>query len=299
MSWIFLALLVPLIYAIITLIDDNLLSYVYRSPRVGASISGLFGILPAIILVATVDVGNVPTKLIMLAIFTGMLSVFAIYFYFVGLSKASPSVVSALMSLSPAIIPFLAYFVVGERLGLQAILGFSIVIVATICYSMVEMGEFRLSKALIPVLVAGLSLDFVAVINKYIYTNTGFLSAYFYYSIGLVIAGIVLMSLFNQGDKRTLATIFQRRYILLVLLLVIVELMSLIASFTFNKALSLGPVSLVSAIENIQPIFVLLITLIFFRLAPHFFLEAKSPGVKTKALLALAMIFGVYIAVSG
>lgn len=299
MSWIYLALLVPLIYAIITLIDDNLLSYVYRSPRVAAAISGLFGILPALILIATVNVEKVPINLMALSVVTGMVTVIAYYLYFQGLAKSSPSVVAALMSLSPAVIPFIAYFAVGERLGLSAVLGFSIVIVAAVCYSMVELGEFRLSKALLPVFIAGLSLDFVAVVNKYVYLHTSFLNAYFYYSLGLVVAGIILMSFFNQADKKTLATIFQRRYILLVLLLVIVEIMSLVAGFTFNKALSLGPVSLVAAIENIQPIFVLLITLTFFKLAPHFFLEAKSPGIKTKALLSIAMIFGVYIAVRG
>jgi len=299
MSWIFLALLVPLIYAIITLIDDNLLSYVYRSPRVAAAISGLFGVLPALIVVAIADVDKVPINLILLSLITGALTVISYYLYFQGLSRTSPSVVAALMSLSPAVIPFIAYFAVGERLGLAAILGFSIVIVAAVCYSMVEMGEFRLSKALIPVFLAGLSLDFVAVINKYVYSHTDFINAYFYYCIGLVIAGIVLMSFFNQKDKKTLATIFQRRYILLVLLLVFAEVLSLLAGFIFGKALSLGPVSLVAAIENIQPIFVLLITLSFFKLAPHFFLEAKSPGIKTKALLSLAMIFGVFVAVRG
>ena len=299
MSWIYLALLVPLIYAIITLIDDNLLSYVYRSPRVAAAISGLFGVLPALIVVAIADVDKVPLKLVLLSLATGALTVISYYLYFQGLSRASPSVVAALMSLSPAIIPFIAYFAVGERLGLAAILGFMIVIVAAVCYSMVEMGEFRLSKAIIPVFIAGLSLDFVAIINKYVYTHTSFLNAYFYYCIGLVVAGIIFMSMFNQSDKKTLATIFQRRYILLVLLLVIAEIMALVAGFMFCKALSMGPVSLVAAIENIQPIFVLLITLSFFKLAPQFFLEAENPGIKTKALLSLAMIFGVYVAVRG
>ena len=140
MSWIYLALLVPLIYAIITLIDDNLLSYVYRSPRVAAAISGLFGVLTALIVVAIADVDKVPLKLVLLSLATGALTVISYYLYFQGLSRASPSVVAALMSLSPAIIPFIAYFAVGERLGLAAILGFMIVIVAAVCYSMVEMG---------------------------------------------------------------------------------------------------------------------------------------------------------------
>lgn len=299
MSWIYLALLVPLIYAIITIIDDNLLSYVYRSPKVAAAITGLFGILPAMILVAIADVEKVPVKLALFSMTAGLLTAIGYYLYFKGLSTASPSVVSALMCMSPAVIPFIAYFAVGERLSLLSILGFSIVIVAAVSYSMVEAGEFKISKALVPVFFAGLSLDIAAVTNKYVYTNTNFLNAYFYYTVGLVVAAIILMSLFNQADKKTLATIFQRRYILLVLLLVIVGVMSLVAEFAFNKALSIGPVSLVAAIENIQPIFVLLITLSFYKLAPHFFLEAKTPGIKTKALLSLAMIFGVYIAVKG
>ena len=299
MSWIILALLVPFIYAIITLIDNNLLSYVYRSPKVAGAISGVFGVLPAAVLLIIADVQKVPINLALLAVGTGILTVIAYFLYFQGLSTGSPSVIAALMSLSPAIIPFIAYFFLDERLSLASAIGFAIVIIGAFCYSMVEIGEFRISKSLLPVLLAGLSLDFAAIINKYVYSRTDFLNAYFYYAVGLVIAGTILTFLFNKTDKKTIATFLNRRYILLALLLVIVEIMSIIAIFAFNKAISMGPLSLVVAIENITPIFVLMITLAFFKLAPHFFLEAKSPGIKTKILLSIAIIFGVFVAVRG
>ena len=48
MSWFYLALLAPLLYAVVNLIDDNLLQHVYESPYVGTAISGIFGALPLI-----------------------------------------------------------------------------------------------------------------------------------------------------------------------------------------------------------------------------------------------------------
>lgn len=299
MSWVLLALLAPLIYAIITLIDNNLLSYVYRSPIFGAAISGIFGVIPAVIFIIVADIGKVPISLALLSIGTGLLTVIGYYLYFEGLSKASPSVVAALMCLSPAIIPFVAYFVVNERLSLASILGFSIVIIGAVCYSMVEVKELRLSKALVPALFAGFSFDLVAIGNKYIYTKTDFLNAYFYYAIGLALAGFILTIFFNQADKQIISKLLRRRYILLLALLVIVEILSLIAGFVINKAISEGPLSVVVAIENTTPIFILLITITLFKITPHFFLEAKSPGIKTKITLSLAMIFGVFIAVRG
>jgi drug/metabolite transporter (DMT)-like permease len=124
------------------------------------------------------------------------------------LSKTSPSVFSALLSLSPALIPFFAYWIVGERLSLQVILGLLIIIVGAFCYSMVDAGEFRISKALLPVFFAALCLDLVAVANKYIFTKTVFTTGYFYYMIGAIVGGIFFLILLNQSDRRTLQQLF-------------------------------------------------------------------------------------------
>ncbi|HXE10150.1 MAG TPA: hypothetical protein VN554_01865, partial [Verrucomicrobiae bacterium] len=46
MTWFYLALLAPLLYAIVNLLDDNLLQFVYKSPYVAAVSAGFYGSLP-------------------------------------------------------------------------------------------------------------------------------------------------------------------------------------------------------------------------------------------------------------
>jgi len=80
MSWIFLALLAPLISAIVNIFDDNLLGKIYKGALVAAVISGLFGILPAIFILLLRPASiNAPGYLIGLSVLSGILVVFAFY----------------------------------------------------------------------------------------------------------------------------------------------------------------------------------------------------------------------------
>jgi drug/metabolite transporter (DMT)-like permease len=300
MSWIFLALLAPLISAIVNIFDDNLLGKIYKGALVAAVISGLFGILPAIFILLLRPASiNAPGYLIGLSVLSGILVVFAFYAYFKGLEKADPSVVAALLCITPAVIPFVAYFAVGERLTINAVLGFSIVIVAAFLFSLADVRKLTISKAMVPALIAAALFDTVAITNKFVYTKIDFINAYLYFSIGMFIAGLILLfvSLKKQSTKQNLWDIVQKRSPALILLLMLVEALALLAELARNKALSLGDVSLVAGLQNLQPFYVLIISLLFFPFYPKVFRSAQSVNLLPKLLLALAMCFGVFVAV--
>src|SRR4051812_1854468 len=120
MSWFTLALIAPLIWAFVNLIDDHLLKNVYRSATFGAVISGIFGFVPAIYIFLFRDPENLPLKIIASALAAGMLTVLFYYFYFRTLDNDDPSVAIALNNISPALVLVLAFIILGERLhGLQ------------------------------------------------------------------------------------------------------------------------------------------------------------------------------------
>ena len=299
MSWFYLALLAPLLYAIVNLLDDNLLRQVYKSAHAGTIVSGLLGIAPAIlILLFGLGTESLPANLIGLSLIAGFLTILGIYFYFIALERENPSVVMALFALTPAAIPFAAYFLVGERLSLNEIIGFGIVIIAAFIYSLSDIRKFTISKALVPAISAALVFDVVALANKYVYTKVDFYSAYLYFSLGMFIGGLIFLGWQQFTSKKvSIRALYKKNSTKLLLLLVMVEALGLIAGFVSDRALSLGSVSLVMALGNLQPLYILLISVLLFPFFPKYFREAKAGNIKLKFALSALMILGVYIAV--
>lgn len=300
MSWLSLALLAPLLYAIINLLDDNLLRYVYRTPHAGAAISGIFGIVPATIVVI-LDLGGfaISLNLLLLSLLSGFLVVVSFFYYFKGLEKANPSVVAAILCLTPVILPFLAYFIVGERLTASAITGFIILIACGFVYTLLDTKKFTISKALAPILVAAVALDIVALTNKYVYQRLDFYTAYTYASIGMVIGGIFFLVLLKRNAKEFSVVQSYKKYSRkIILLLITAEAISTLAGYLFDRALSLGQVSLVTALGNLQPFYVLFLAVLLYPFRPQFFREAESDNLKYKFLLSIIMVFGVYLLIN-
>lgn len=297
MSWFYLALLAPLLYAITILIDDNLLRHVYRNAHVATIISGCFGILPAsLILLLGQGQESIAGPLIGLSILGGFLLVVSYYFYFRGFETAEPSVVAALFCLTPVAIPFFAHFIVDERLSLLAICGFTAVVAAAFLYSLTDIKKFTVSKALVPVLTSALLIDTVSVANKYIYARADFYTAYIYFSIGMFIGGLVFLALAARpGADVGLRKVMRSKSLGILTLIVCVELFNLAAEFLHDRALSLGPVSLVNALENLQPLYILLISVTLFPFFPRFFREAQSGSNRLKVVLSVVLVAGAYL----
>lgn len=291
MSWFYLALLVPLLYAVVNLIDDNLLQFVYKNRYTATVMAGVSGTLPLLSLFF-LEFNNIPTNLALLSMFAGALTVGFYFYYFKSLQLDSPSVVVALFSLAPATIPFLAYFIVDEKLAAQQIIGFSIVLLASLGLAVSDIRNFKFSKALIPALIAVVFMDAVAITNKYVYNNADFYPAYMYFSLGMGITAFLFYFVRFSENNEALTRI-ARKFKKLIPILIFVELLGLLAEFLLSLAISRGPVSLVKVIEGSQPMFVLLIALALYPFAPKFFREAEDSKPLLKFALMVVIIAGL------
>ncbi len=297
MEWILPALLAPLLWAIVNLLDDNLVRHVYKGALAGSVISGLFGLIPAILILvfARVDI-YIDPRLILIISTAGFLNVVSFFFYFKALQRADPSVVVALFALTPAILPLLAYFIVDERLSTWQIIGFSTIILASIIYSMTDVKRFKFSPALIPALIAAGIFDVVSLANKFVFDRVDFYQAYLYFSFGMFLAGLYFMYLLIfQNNGKDLKGIIRKNSKLLLLLLALVEVIGLSADYVRNYALSIGPLSLVKAFENTQILYVLVISVLLYPLVPKWFPEAKAGKMTLKICMGLVIIAGVYM----
>lgn len=294
MSWFYLALLAPLLFAIVVLIDDNLLRFIYRGPYLASAISGVFGALPLVSLFFVHNL-SIQTPFAVIMVLAGFLTTLYYFFYFRCLERESPSIVIAMLSLVPATLPLLAYFLLDERLlGIQ-IVGFVLVLVASLGLALTSVRKFKFSRALLPVLVVVVLLDIISLLTKYVYEHVDFYPAYMYFAGGMGLGG-VYFSLIIYFDKVKHDFSFIKRNVYKVVpLLIGVELIGIAAEFTSNLAISRGPVSLVRAIEGIQPMYILLIALALYPLWPKHFREAAEGKLAKKFAFMSVIVIGLLL----
>jgi len=293
MSWLYLALLAPLLYAVVNLFDDNLLERVYKSPYLSTVFAGFFGALPLVALVFK-TMPSIGQAAIITAVAAGAFTTSYYFFYFRALGVETPSVVVALFSLAPALLPVFAHLFLHERLSGLAILGFTIVLLAALMMAVVDLKNFKFSKALVPVVIAVILMDSGALLSKYAYEHAAFFPAYMYFCLGMGLGGVAFLSIRfkdNIQGLRDIKPIFWK----VLPVFVAAELVNLAAELTLNLAIGRGPVSLVKAIESIQPMFVLLIALVLYPFAPRFFREAEEGGVAKKFLLMAVAVVGIVV----
>lgn len=291
-QWFLLALIAPALFALIVLIDDNLLRNVYRSAHFGAIISGFFASIPLIVF-PFINFSMPSFTIFLLGLSTGFLTVIYYYFYFKGLEVDTPSVVLALFSITPAIIPFLAYFFLGESLNPNQYLGFLVILLSSFALTAVNIRKFKFSPALIVVGIGALIFAFISVIQKYIYTTVDFWTGYMLFAAGMVLGALFLSTSTKKG--RRFFKEFKKLYKKWIVIFLIVELLGITAEFIINLAVSKGPVSLVKVIEGIQPVYTLLFAVILFPFIPKYLREAAEGNKIKKFFLMFLMIVGLYL----
>lgn len=298
MSWFYLALLAPFLYAIVNLIDDNLLRLVYRSPYLGAMEGGLFGALPLLSLFF-LHTSRISFLFACASILAGFLLCIFYFFYFKAFASSSPSLVITLLNLAPASLIFLSHFLLHSNLSITQIIGFAIVLVASILLAVttLSVGNKSLSKALIPILASVVLLDSVSLITKYSYDHASFYTVYIYYSAGLGLGGFSFFLMHVYAGMFKELTKFAESFKKLLWVFLLGEFLNLAADFCINVATSRGSVALVRVIEGTQPVFVLFIAVIFYPLWPKLFREVEEGSLLKKICLILVTIFGLVLIV--
>ena len=294
MTWLFFALLAPFLYAIVNLVDDNLLKNVHKSPHSGAVVAGIFGGLPLISLFVY-DLKSVSLAVLMSAILAGFfLSVF--YFgYFSAFEKESPSVVIALIGTAPVFLAIFGYIFLGERLTKTQLIGGAVVLVASIIMAIKREGKIKISKSIGYVFISLICTSLYSGFAKYSFDRSDFYTVYMYISLGMLLGGLYFIYFLVISKKAKTLKRLRKNIKKYFFVFLAAELLALAAEFTMNKAISMGSVTLTRAIEGIQPAFVLLIAVLLSPLNKNMFREASEGGKLKKLLCIIAMAFGIYL----
>lgn len=292
--WFFAALFATFLWAFVILIDDNLLKNVYRSARFGAVISGLFGFVPSFYLFMTNENLIFKPAVVVPAIASGVLTIIFYYFYFRTLQTDEPSVAVALLSLAPAIVPFLAFIFLGEVLHLSQYIGLGLILFMAFILSIIDARKLKFSKAVPFAVVGSISYAAVSILAKYAYKQADFRTVYVWVAFGFGVGGLIFLILGKNRNKE-FKKVIKKAPILLLLILMGAELINIAAEFSQGFAISNGPVSLVRGIEGTQPIFVLLIGVLLQPFFPKNFRETKDKRFTKKLLCMAGMLVGLIL----
>ncbi|MFO0704825.1 MAG: EamA family transporter [Candidatus Andersenbacteria bacterium] len=263
MNWLLLAVIPPLLYAVVNHFDKYLVQRYFKGASVGAVLifSALIGIFVAIpIGIFVPEVFDLPARHSALIVANGFLYLLASLPYFYALSKDEASVVVPVFQLVPFFILLFAFIFLGETISLNGLLGGAVVVLGAVLISLElshKKAKFKQSVFWLMVLSSSLfALNFVLFKNLNI--DSTFWITNFWEYVGFVLfAAFALVCI--PPYRRQFFSVFKQNKKTVLALNGINEIIAVAAKASFNFASLLAPVALVSFVGGLQPLFVFLI----------------------------------------
>src|SRR3989339_52336 len=220
-NWLIVAFLAPMSWALVNIIDVYFVEEIYRDEVDGTIISGIFQILPWIIIFPlfninisdyfSINFGYYSSNKMQFSFFMhdsllyslmgGLLFSLVFYFYYRALFRQNDvSLVEIFNNLSVVIIPFVAYIFFREKLSFIGYVGMGI----TLLGAMMLMGDSIVKKnisfsLLSTMFACALFLSLSLVFEEHAYSilnvqgldNSGFWAGFFFFSLGVFVGSII------------------------------------------------------------------------------------------------------------
>jgi len=294
MEWVAFALLAALLWAVESVTDKILISKFIKNPSVMTIIWAFLQLIVLVILVFhSLDLSNF--FVIFLAIVSGIISMLNAIPYFKALSLEEASRVIPLIHFSPLIVLVLSFVFLGERLNFNQIIAFFLILIGGFLLSLRNIkGMFTLKRAFWLMVFVAFVFAISQILSKYVYEHVTFLDGFFWFKVGAFFGGSVLLLIKRNRDNfvKSMNVIKSKNFMIIILGAGII---SFVGSLSFNYAIKLGPVSLVSVLDGIAPVFILVIIILLSKYFPKILKEELDKKVLlTKAFAISLMIMGLY-----
>ena len=289
MEWFVFALLVPAFFAMNGVLGKILIEKRFRKPfplSMFLLLIDLIFVVPVLIF-APVDYVY-PYSLVI--IFVGLIMVFPFWFYCKAVLIEEVSRISSLTQIIPILVAVLSALFLNEILVFRQYIGIVLIVIASmsISYRKVKSGK-RLSPALKFILVYTFWVALYIIFMKYMLNYMNYWSFFFWNITGSLMALPLFLTIprirkdflkiIPMIDKKTVAA-----GILTESLWFFGHMSSLIAA-------SLGPISLVSAVGSIEPLFSLIYATALSLFVPKILKEEVTRFNVSQKLFAILLIF--------
>ncbi|MBI2676007.1 MAG: EamA family transporter [Candidatus Aenigmarchaeota archaeon] len=281
MSWILFTIIGITFWSFANIVDKHIIDKRLKNAVLAAVLFEFVSLFPAFWIFLAYGLPK-PGPLLLLAFSAGLLKIASTWLYFKGLKVEEPSRVVALYNLSPLVVPVFAFIFLGEVLGPEKYLGIMLLVSGAVLISMKGVSGFSLSKAFMPIMASMLLWVMYYIVIKSAVDSIGFFQTFALSAIGSTAFSIPFIIFYKKEAGNA---IHSKK---LSLLLIFSKSLGFAGLAFIMLALSSGYVSLVSALESIQPLVVLLFSYLLGRMRP----ELLEEGVGRKEMgLKLASIF--------
>ena len=281
MSWVLFTLLAVNLWCISNIIDKHVISKRLKNPATPMIICGVGSLVYSTVLFLFFKAAfSLPL------VGLGLLYTLALLLYYKALKIEEASQVIALYSMTPIFVAILAFILLGESFGIWKYIGIILIVIGAIIIS-IGKGSGLKTKILPLMLLITILYASYNIALKHFTGDFGFLSVFAGTQFGLFLGALILLARQRKVEK------FSRRTAGLVLLSQVAGVLGLMS---FIYAVSIGPVSLVSALENTQPLFLLVYVTLITMFHSHIIKEdiSRRP-LFVKALAIIIMALGAYL----
>lgn len=300
MSWFFIALIGPFLYAVTNHIDKFILNKYFKAGEVGAVVlfSALFSVV-ALPIIYFIEPGVFSVSWgskVGLAV-NGSLNIVSLILYLKALRDDETSTVVPFFQTIPIFGFILGYFLLGETVSTKEILASLLILAGTTIISLdLNGGRIKFKKRVVFLMtLSSFLFATIAVVFKMIALDVGFWLSTFWALSGNVLIGVLLF-LGIRSYRKQFFKVFSANSAAVLGICSLNELFFITAEGVTTYATLLAPIALVMIVSSSQPIFVFLIGIILTLFFPKLGNESMAKNDLAQKILAIGIIaIGAYL----
>jgi len=278
MTWFFIALLGPFLYALTNHIDKILLERYFKEGGVGTLI--LFSALLSLMAVPFIylidpDVLSVGLRNILILGLVSFMNVGVLWCYLLALKDEEASVAVVFYQLVPVFGFVLGFILLGEVLTTMQLAAMGIIILGTsvVSFEIDSENKFKLRGKTVGLMLGAAFLwALESVTFKLVALEENVWRSLFWEHLMLALVGVIIF-LFVQSYRKHFISAIRSNSGTILSLNVLNESLYMLGNISFSFAYLLAPVALVLLTESYQPLFVLIIGVILTIFFPRIAVE--------------------------
>lgn len=297
--WIFFALLTPVFWSFVHVMDSHCVDEVFEKPWMGmiiGSITSTVVLLLAPFVVPHLLSNPLPIHVILTALLAGALIQLSQLFYFKALAYSEAGIVAAYWNMVPALLPIVSFFILRDILDFNEYLGIAILVFGSIMFCLLDTGLNTRWQAFSLMFIAAIFQVGALLLEDIVFQYARFIDGFFLNTVGLIFMG--LLPLFIRRTRETFIRNAKKLKAAMHMFFGI-EILNLFALATSQKAISLGNPSLVAAVETTVPAYTFLLSILFLKIYPKFGDVETFTHLLKKFLLVALMTLGVFLIAQG
>jgi len=288
MNWLIFALIGHTFWTLCILLNKVLITKYFNNILVYAAFVGLVNAIPWLYIpfkpIAIPDV-----SWLIITLFTGFIYPYALIPYLKALAIEEVSRVAPLWRVSPLFTFIFALIFLGEQLSYYELIAFFLLLWGGFLLSVRQIKDtIKISDAFYLMLLASFFFAIYHTMVKYVYEHLNYYDGFMLIRLGAVCGGLMLLSI--KRLRMEGFAIFSQMPASIKVVVLIYGISNVIWHVFLNFAISIAPVSLVSASAGFQPIMILLMTWVLSTFYPNVLQEDFTGKVLIQKLVAILLL---------